>query len=45
MLWVMVATLDKQEEYKEWHSKCTKHREQIAHSLERLAALADDQVS
>ncbi|CAK4119613.1 unnamed protein product [Aphanomyces euteiches] len=38
-------TLDKKDEYKEWHVKCVRHKEQIARSLERLAALADDQIA
>ncbi|KAF0687184.1 Aste57867_21040 [Aphanomyces stellatus] len=40
-----VATLDKKDEYKEWHVKCVRYKEQIARSLERLAALADDQIA
>ncbi|KAF0719414.1 hypothetical protein AaE_010457, partial [Aphanomyces astaci] len=39
------STLDKKDEYKEWHVKCVRYKEQIARSLERLAALADDQIA
>ncbi|EQC36240.1 hypothetical protein SDRG_06347 [Saprolegnia diclina VS20] len=36
---------DKTAEYKEWHVKCVRYKEQISRSLERLAAMADDQIA